>query len=253
MQIEQQTHILSAEQVLKAEVLQQTDRDLELFGQQRLLERALPVLLGGEPLTGTPMPGTPRRPCSSRIPGRVARTLAASRANPPGFDKTHVLQGVQPLRSLTGAKQMLAQPALNRGRCQIARLQQFRRQGVEQFMLQVVETASPIALLVLPGHPLTTIEQGNARAGAPATAALDDLPAVIAACSGATWTSNCSMSDSLAPARAPRTRTTASSSNNRGQLHDGRRREPNHQFNSGFLTASKRSSKRSSSGLGTRQ
>ena len=135
MQIEQQTHILSAEQVLKAEVLQQTDRDLELFGQQRLLERALPVLLGGEPLTGTPMPGTPRRTLLvTHGPGEwhehsqpVGRIL-------PGFDKTpHVLQGVQPLRALTGAKQMLAQTGIEsrQVRQYLPGFQQFRRQGVE--------------------------------------------------------------------------------------------------------------------------
>jgi hypothetical protein len=88
------------------------------------------------------------------------------------------LQGVQPLRSLTGAKQMLAQTGIEsrQVRQYLPGFQQFRRQGVEQFMLQVVEQRRRSPLLVLPGHPLTTIEQGNARAGAPATAALDDLP-----------------------------------------------------------------------------
>ncbi|MNF84706.1 hypothetical protein D3C84_670810 [compost metagenome] len=47
--------------MLKAEVLQQADRDLVLLRQQCLLERSLPILVGAEPLARAAMPGSTGR------------------------------------------------------------------------------------------------------------------------------------------------------------------------------------------------
>lgn len=62
VQAQQQHRVLLTEQVFETEMLQQAYRHFVFFGQQRLFEGGLPVLLGGEPLAGATVPGALGRP-----------------------------------------------------------------------------------------------------------------------------------------------------------------------------------------------
>ena len=166
IQTQQQDGVALLEQLLETEMLQQTDRHLERFGLQCLVERSLPILLRDEPLAGLSMPGT------TSVPAIVANQLRHGREHlqpvigaAPGFDETPLLlQGAQPLPALARAEQMLAQAQVEarQVRQNTPGLCQFRRQAAEQFVMQVVEqdrrattlqfvAAAPIA--VLHGHP----------------------------------------------------------------------------------------------------
>ncbi|MNK97151.1 hypothetical protein D3C87_1174690 [compost metagenome] len=100
--------------MLKTEVLQQTHRGFELFGQQRLFERTLPVFLGAEPLARAAMPGTTGRTLFvTHGPGQGHVDAQPVDRVFPGLDETaHVLQSLQRLCAFTGAEQMLAQAGI---------------------------------------------------------------------------------------------------------------------------------------------
>ena len=143
VQTQQQRHVLFLEQVIEGEVVQQAGRHLELFGGQGLFHRRLPVAPGTEPLAGAAMPGTPGRP------GFVAQQQGQRREDPqpfrgvvPGFDKTpQLLQGTHPLGALPRTEQVLAKVGIEARQMHqhAPGLGQLRRQGIEQFVLQVVE------------------------------------------------------------------------------------------------------------------
>ncbi|MNS57556.1 hypothetical protein D3C72_904450 [compost metagenome] len=159
--------------MLKTEVLQQADRDLVLLRQQRLLEGALPVFFGAEPLARAAMPGSPGR-------GRLFRHCPGQWLEDPQpldgvfprlNEAAHVLQRVQPLRALTRTEKMLAQAGVEAWQMNqhLPDLNQLRRQGVEQLVLQIIEQCRRTPLLT---RPRTTIEQCDPHASAPATTAL---------------------------------------------------------------------------------
>jgi len=75
MQAQQQDGVLLAEQVLKAEVLQEAHRHFIFFGQQSLFKSGLPILLGAKPLASASMPRAPGRP------GFVVHQLRQGREN----------------------------------------------------------------------------------------------------------------------------------------------------------------------------
>ncbi len=110
MQAQQQHGVLLTEQVFETEVLQQADRRFVLLGQQRLLERRLPILGRAEPLAGAPVPGAPGRP------GFVAQQLGQRREDLqpvrrvfPGLDKRpQGLKFAQVVGTIAKAKQVFA-------------------------------------------------------------------------------------------------------------------------------------------------
>ncbi|MNY27119.1 hypothetical protein D3C86_1610110 [compost metagenome] len=123
-------------------MLQQADSDLELFGQQGLFERGLPVPFGGEPLTGTPMPGAPGWPLlvahqagqGGENPQPVCRVL-------PGLDEAaQFLQRIQVLSALARAEQVIAEPGIETW--QVGQhppgFGQLRGQAGEELMFQVI-------------------------------------------------------------------------------------------------------------------
>ncbi|MNF95443.1 hypothetical protein D3C84_782000 [compost metagenome] len=164
--------------MLKAEVLQQTDGDLELLRQQRVFERPLPVLLGAKPLACAPMPGPPRRTALvPHGPGQRHKHPQPFGGVLPRFDKTtHVLQGMQPLRTFAGTEKMLTEAGIEsrKMRQYLPRFNQFRRQRAEQFVVQIVEQCRRAFLFVLLGGPLAAAKQGNTYTGTPAATALDN-------------------------------------------------------------------------------
>src|SRR5690242_13746504 len=145
--------------MLETEVLQQADCDFVLLSQQRLLEGALPVLFGAEPLASAAMPGSPRR--GRLFTHRSGQWLEDPQPLDgvfPGLNEAaHFLQCVKPLRALPRTEKMLAQAGVEAWQMNQYQpdLNQFRRQGVEQLMLQIIEQCCRTPLLT---RPRATIE-----------------------------------------------------------------------------------------------
>ena len=85
--------------------------------------------------------------------------------------------------TLARAEQVLTQPQIESRQVgqHAPGFGQFRRQAVEQLMLQVIEHDRRAPLLELAGTAAVTILQSHPHAGAPATAALEDPFAGIGA------------------------------------------------------------------------
>ena len=175
MQAQQQHGVLLAKQILETEVLQQAHRHFIFLRQQRLLERGLPVTLGAEPLARASVPGAFGRP------GFVAQQSRQRWENVepvagvfPGLDKrTQCLQFAQMLSAVTTTEQVLTQVQVETRQMgqHAPSLSQWRRQGVEQLMLQVIEQG-------LVG--VAVAQQGDTHTGAPTGAelhhAVDAMP-----------------------------------------------------------------------------